>query len=260
VLELTGVTVERTLVFLKPDAVIRQYTGARLLKELTNDREVVHYEVVEPGREFFAEEHYMEHEGREFYEWLVDYASASPVHVIIFEGEGVTRNIREQLGGSEAIIFEGEGVTRNIREQLDRGENEKFEGDEEYEGDETFPQRAPPDSLRGRYGLYGGLNAAHASEKSEDAKVEIEKWDGILNWDLKNHQERIDAYIRDNIDSAQVDPVRYREVTKQYIDQEISESFAREAFTTLLSRESDKGSDTIANMVDILIGNAEIER
>jgi len=233
------VTVERTLVFLKPDAVIRQYTGARLLKELTNDREVVHYEVVKPGREFFAEEHYVEHEGQEFYEWLVDYASASPVHAIIFEGKGVARNVREQLGGSG---------------------NEKFESDEEYEGDETFPQHAPPGSLRGRYGLYGGLNATHASEKPEDAKIEIEKWDGILNWDLKNHQERIDAYIRDNIDSAQVDPVRYREVTKQYIDQEISESVAREAFTTLLSRESDKGSDTIANMVDIFIGNAEIER
>lgn len=220
-------TEERTLVFLKPDAVIREYTGARLLKELTNNREVAHYEVVEPGREFFAEEHYLEHEGRVFYKWLVDYASVSPVHTIIFEGEGVARCVREHLGG---------------------------------ENDETFPQLAPPDSLRGRYGLYGGLNATHASANPEDATAELVKWDAILDWELGNHQERIDTYVRNNIDTAQVDPERYREVTKQYIDQEITESAAREVFTTLLSRESSRGSDTVADMVNIFIGNAEIER
>lgn len=209
--------------FIKPDAVVRKYTGARILKELTEDADVVHYETISPEREFLAGEHYSEHEGRFFYDWLVDYVTATELHVLILEGENVIEKTRERLG-------------------------------------DTVPNEAEPSSLRGRYGIFGGLNTTHASDSPETAESEISLWDSILSDDLTNHEDRLDQYISQYIDYPQVDPLRLREVTVQYIDGDISEDEARTAFTTLLARESDESADVISDVCDVMMANAELER
>lgn len=216
-------TSERTLVFIKPDAVVRKYTGARILKEVTQDTDVVHYETLSPGRDFLANEHYSEHQGRFFYEWLVDYVTTTQVHVLILEGEQIIEKTRERLG-------------------------------------DTVPNEADPASLRGRYGIYGGLNTTHASDSPETAESEISLWDSILSNDLINHEERLNKYISQYIDYPQVDPLRLREVTVQYIKGDISEEEARSTFTALLARESDMSTEVISELSDVMIANADLER
>lgn len=216
-------TSERTLVFIKPDAVIRRYTGARLLKSLTQNADVDHYEVLSPERDFLANEHYSEHEGRFFYEWLVDYVTTTPLHVLILEGDQIIQKVRESLG-------------------------------------DTVPNEADPSSLRGRYGIHGGLNATHASDSPSTAGAEISLWDSILSDDLSNHDRRMNQYISQYIDYPQVDPLRLREVTTQLIEGEISEEMARTTLTTLLARESDVSSSVISDLCDVMIANAELER
>lgn len=216
-------TEERTLVFLKPDAVLRRYTGARLLNQLTEDVTVLHYEVLSPGYDFLAGEHYVEHEGRFFFEWLTAYVSATPVHVLILEGDGVIDDVRDALG-------------------------------------DTVPNEADPESLRGRYGIYGGLNTTHASDSPDNAEREIARWEPLLDDSLTDHEERLAQYVDRYIDYPQIDPVRYREVTTQYIDGDIDEATARSVFTALLARESDAAIDDIVELADVMIENADLER
>lgn len=214
---------QETLLFLKPDAVVRRYTGARVLNELTEGAEVKHYEVVEPGRDFLANEHYPQHEGRFFYDWLVDYVSASPLHLLVLEDDDLIEGVREQLG-------------------------------------DTVPQEAAGDSLRGRYGIFGGLNVAHASDSPENAQTEIDRWQDVLDDDATDHADRLDEYIQTYLNYPMVDPVRYRELTRSYVDEQISEEEARDAFTFLLSKETDAPPTTVARLVDVMVANAELER
>jgi nucleoside-diphosphate kinase len=216
-------TSEQTLVFIKPDAVVRRYTGARILKSITQDIDVVHYEVLSPERDFLANKHYSEHKGRFFYDWLVDYVTTAPLHVLILEGDRVIEGIRESLG-------------------------------------DTVPNEADPSSLRGRYGIYGGLNTTHASDSPSTAEAEISLWDSILSDDLSEHDRRLNQYITQYIDYPQVDPLRLREITTQYIEGDISEGMARTTLTTLLARESDAPSSVISDLCDVMVANAELER
>lgn len=214
---------EQTLVFVKPDAVVRRYTGARILSQLAQHGEVTHYEVVAPGEDFLAHEHYAEHEGRFFYEWLIDYVSTSPVHVLVLEGDDLVGEIRERLG-------------------------------------DTVPNEAAPTSLRGRYGIYGGLNTTHASDSPENGEREVELWQSVLDDGLDSHEERLAEYVDQYLDYPQIDPVRYREVTRRYVEGELDEKAVRSAFTTLLARESDASSSTIEALSDVMVANAELER
>lgn len=216
-------TVQQTLVFLKPDAVVRRYTGARLLKELTREARVEHYEVVDPGAEFLAGQHYAEHEGRFFFEWLIEYVSSAPVHVLILEGDGIIEGVRTLLG-------------------------------------DTVPDDADIESLRGRYGLFGGLNAVHASDGEETANDEIGKWDPLLDSDLDSHRERLEAYVESYLDYPQVDPERYREVNRGFGGGELDREAAKSTFATLVARESDVSSAVVAEFAEVMMTNAELER
>lgn len=220
---LSTVCMEQTLIFMKPDAVVRRYTGARVLNQLTKNRNIVHYEVVQPHREFLDNEHYGEHEGKQFYDWLLNYTSAGPLHVLILEERNIIEMVREQLGS-------------------------------------TRPDKATPDSLRGEYGIYGGLNAAHASDSPENAAKEIKLWSSTLDDNMDGHQERLNRYVDKYLDYPQVDPARYRELTQQYINDEIEESRVRSAFITLLARESDVSSRKIETLAGVMIDNAKLER
>ncbi|MHA1590858.1 MAG: nucleoside-diphosphate kinase, partial [Candidatus Njordarchaeales archaeon] len=72
----------RVVFFLKPDAVLRRYVGARTLKALIDKiggLKFLSFEEMIVDKEFLAEQHYMEHKGKFFFEWLVDYTSCAPI-------------------------------------------------------------------------------------------------------------------------------------------------------------------------------------
>jgi hypothetical protein len=58
------------------------------------------------------------------------------------------------------MIFEANGVIQGVRDALGA----------------TFVQKASPESLRGKYGIWAGINIAHASDAPETASDEIKLW------------------------------------------------------------------------------------
>lgn len=89
--------------------------------------------------ESLAELHYAVHKEKPFFPWLVDFISSAPVLAIIFEADDVIQGVRDALGA-------------------------------------TFVQKADPSSLRGKYGIWAGVNIAHASDAPETAIKEIALW------------------------------------------------------------------------------------
>ncbi|MCR8453750.1 MAG: hypothetical protein NDP13_02010 [Crenarchaeota archaeon] len=182
--------------FLKPDAVARRYAGARSLKMLmdnASDIEFLCFEEIRACKDFLADQHYVEHKGKFFFDWLVDYIASGPILVSIIRttNEGVSK-IREILGP-------------------------------------TFPEKAEieaPNSIRARYGIMAGVNIAHASDSTESAKREASIWIPYLRDEFRIDisksnprvvEDAIQGYIQTYIDYPMVDPIRYRELLRLVI-------------------------------------------
>lgn len=126
---------ERTLLLLKPDAVIRRRIGARVIKNLLGRFKITGFREGRMSREL-AERFYQVHKGKFFYPSLVEYVTSGPVVALILEGEDVIRRVRGLLGA-------------------------------------TKPEEAKENTIRGRYGIYGGINVAHASDSPESSRREL---------------------------------------------------------------------------------------
>jgi nucleoside-diphosphate kinase len=126
---------DRTLILVKPDAFARNLTGeiiARFerkglriaaLSHLTMDRDLA-------GR------HYAEHEGKAFYEELVDFITSGPLVAMVLEGHEAVDAARQVIGA-------------------------------------TNPLEASPGSIRGDYALEVGQNMVHGSDSNESAAREV---------------------------------------------------------------------------------------
>lgn len=110
--------------------------------------------------ETLAKMHYDVHKEKPFFPWLVDFISSAPVLATIFEGNDVIQGVRDALGA-------------------------------------TFVQKADPSSLRGKYGIWAGINIAHASDASETADNEIKLWtsEGGLK-ETPDAEDQAEAYIK----------------------------------------------------------------
>jgi nucleoside-diphosphate kinase len=136
------VTTERTLVLVKPDGVSRGLTGAILARVEAKGYRLAALEQLTPSRELLAE-HYAEHEGKPFYEPLLEFMASGPVVAAIFEGERVIEGFRSLAGA-------------------------------------TDPTVAAPGTIRGDFGRDWGLkvqqNLVHGSDSPESAEREIGIW------------------------------------------------------------------------------------
>ncbi len=129
-------SVERTLVLCKPDAVERGLVGEvvdRLerkgLRLVAMDLRVLD--------EAVAKAHYAEHEGKPFFGELVSFITSGPLVAICVEGLDAVAAVRVLMGP-------------------------------------TNPVQAPPGSIRGDYGLEIGRNLVHGSDSGVSATREIE--------------------------------------------------------------------------------------
>ena len=130
---------ERSLVIIKPDGTVRRRIGALVLQALLNRGHHIRAFNEIKVSETLAKMHYAVHKEKPFFPWLVEFITSAPVLVTIFEGENAIEDIREALGA-------------------------------------TFVQKANPDSLRGKYGIWAGINIAHASDALDTAITEIDLW------------------------------------------------------------------------------------
>ena len=91
---------ERTLVLLKPDAVARNLRGVVLARIEAKGYSVVALEQRTATREQLAP-HYAEHEGKPFYEPLVEFMSSGPLVALVAQGERVVEGFRSLAGATE---------------------------------------------------------------------------------------------------------------------------------------------------------------
>ena len=193
---------ERSFVIIKPDGTARRRVSAIVLKALM-DRgyKVCAFREMKVS-ESLAKLHYAIHKEKPFFPWLVDFISSAPVLTMIFEGEDVIQGVRDALGA-------------------------------------TFVQKADPTSLRGKYGIWAGVNIAHASDASETANNEIELWtvEGGLK-ESSDAEEQAKSYIERYISGDADFTMEIREVVKNAIEnQDISDSVLQ-SLTELLEKDA----------------------
>ncbi|MEJ5915266.1 nucleoside-diphosphate kinase [Pseudokineococcus sp. 1T1Z-3] len=134
--------VERTLVLVKPDGVARGLVGEVLRRVEGKGYRLVELDLRVPTRDVLAQ-HYAEHEGKPFYEPLVEFMSSGPVAAAVVEGQRCVEGFRSLAGATE-------------------------------------PTTAAPGTIRGDLGRDWGLsvqqNLVHGSDSTESAAREIALW------------------------------------------------------------------------------------
>ncbi|WP_168627016.1 nucleoside-diphosphate kinase [Cryobacterium sp. BB307] len=135
-------SVEETLVLVKPDGVARGLTGEILRRIEAKGYLLVDVRLVQPDRELLAS-HYEEHQGKPFYEPLVEFMESGPVVALRIAGNRVIEGFRVLAGT-------------------------------------TDPTTAAPGTIRGDLGRDWGLavqqNLVHGSDSPESAARELGLW------------------------------------------------------------------------------------
>jgi len=135
-------TIERTLVLVKPDGVRRGLSGEILRRVEAKGYTLAAVRLLDATPELLAA-HYAEHEGKPFYQPLVDFMLSGPILAVVAEGQGVVPGFRSLAGA-------------------------------------TDPTAAAPGTIRGDLGRDWGLkvqqNLVHGSDSPESAAREIALW------------------------------------------------------------------------------------
>jgi len=133
---------DSTLVLIKPDGVKRNLIGEIIARFEAKGYVVVDLKMFTPSRELLTE-HYAEHEGKPFYEPLVEFMLSGPVVAIKLSGNRVIEGFRSLAGT-------------------------------------TDPTTAAPGTIRGDLGRDWGLkvqqNLVHGSDSVESAERELLLW------------------------------------------------------------------------------------
>jgi nucleoside-diphosphate kinase len=93
---------ERTLVLIKPDGVRRGLVGEVIARIERRGFTVAALELRTLDRETCTR-HYAEHEGKAFFEPLVEFMTSGPVVALIAEGERVIETFRSMAGATDPV-------------------------------------------------------------------------------------------------------------------------------------------------------------
>jgi nucleoside-diphosphate kinase len=133
---------QQTLVLVKPDGVKRNLIGEIIRRIETKGYVIVEMKKLTPSRELLAQ-HYAEHEGKPFYEPLVEFMASGDVVALKVEGNRVIEGFRALAGA-------------------------------------TDPTAALPGTIRGDLGRDWGLkvqqNLVHGSDSVDSATRELALW------------------------------------------------------------------------------------
>jgi nucleoside-diphosphate kinase len=127
---------ERTFVMVKPDGVNRGLVGEVISRLEDRGLKLVGAKFVQMDEEL-AREHYGEHEGKPFFDGLVEFISSDPVMTMVWEGQDATRQVRRMMGA-------------------------------------TDPAESAPGTIRGDLGLDLGRNVIHGSDHEDPGANERE--------------------------------------------------------------------------------------
>jgi nucleoside-diphosphate kinase len=94
---------ERSLVLVKPDGVRRGLVGEVIRRIEAKGYGLVRLELREATRDLLAA-HYAEHEGKPFYEPLVEFMLSGPVAAMVVEGERCVEGFRALAGATDPTV------------------------------------------------------------------------------------------------------------------------------------------------------------
>ncbi|MCG8917067.1 nucleoside-diphosphate kinase [Actinokineospora sp. PR83] len=130
---------ERTLVLVKPDGVSRGLVGEVISRIERKGLTLAALELRSVERAV-AEQHYAEHDGKPFFESLLEFITSGKVAAIVVEGENAIAAFRQLAGGTHPV------------------------------------EKATPGTIRGDFGLEVQYNLVHGSDSPESAEREIKIW------------------------------------------------------------------------------------
>jgi nucleoside-diphosphate kinase len=140
--------VERTLVLLKPDTVARGLCGEIISRFERKGLRLAGMKLMKVD-EALAKRHYAMHEGKPFFQGLIEYITALPIVAMVWEGPNAITNVRSVMGA-------------------------------------TDPSKAAPGTIRGDYALDISNNLVHGSDSPESAVREIGLFfreEEVLTWE-----------------------------------------------------------------------------
>ena len=94
---------ERSLVLVKPDGVRRGLSGEVIRRIEAKGYRPVRLELRDATRDLLAA-HYAEHEGKPFYEPLVEFMLSGPVVALVIEGERCIEGFRSLAGATDPTV------------------------------------------------------------------------------------------------------------------------------------------------------------
>jgi len=127
---------QRTLVIIKPDAVQRGLIGEITARFERRGLKIAALKLMQID-ESLARKHYAVHEGKPFFEGLIEYITSAPVAVMVLEGNRAIEIVRNTMGA-------------------------------------TDPAAATPGTIRADLALEIGRNLVHGSDGPETAAKEID--------------------------------------------------------------------------------------
>ena len=92
-------SVERTLVLVKPDGVQRRLIGEVIGRFERRGLHLVALKLLRIDRDL-AERHYAEHQGKPFFAGLVDFITSAPVVAMVWEGDDAVAQVRSMMGAT----------------------------------------------------------------------------------------------------------------------------------------------------------------
>jgi nucleoside-diphosphate kinase len=135
---------ERSLILVKPDAVVRGLSGAILSRVEMEGLKMVALKMLQIDEDL-ATRHYSAHREKPFFPGLIKYITSAPVVAAVFEGENAVARIRGLMGP-------------------------------------TNPAVAPAGTIRRDFGIDVERNAIHGSDSVETAEKEISLFFGNLEF------------------------------------------------------------------------------
>ena len=138
---------QTTLIILKPDCVQRALCGEVLGRLEQKGLKIVGGKFMKVPVEL-AKKHYIEHDGKPFFQSLLDFITSSPVMVLAVQGPNAVTVCRKIIGS-------------------------------------TNGQEAEPGSIRGDLGISKATNLVHGSDSPESAERELALWftsDELVEW------------------------------------------------------------------------------
>ena len=100
---LLPVTLERTLILIKPDGVSRGLSGEVISRIEKKGYRVVALKMLTADRQMLTK-HYYEHEGKVFFEPLVEFMMSGPIVAMIAEGNRVIEGFRKLAGVTDPTV------------------------------------------------------------------------------------------------------------------------------------------------------------